>query len=210
MRNISGLTLICCGALLLFAASAFAHCEGLDGPVVQAAERALATGKVNAVLIWVQKADEPEIGKAFKNAQAVRKLGAEAREPADRHFFETLVRVHRAGEGAGFTGLKPAGRNLGPAIPAADKALRDHDPEPLLKLPRDTVQKNAREHFEKALAKQKFAENDVEAGWQFVRAYVEYIHYVETPYATATKQVEGHYNDGDASASQKEHHDHDQ
>lgn len=61
----------------------------------------------------------------------MRKLSLEARQLADMHFFETLVRLHRAGEGAGFTGLKPAGRDLGPAIPAADKALRDANVEPL-------------------------------------------------------------------------------
>jgi hypothetical protein len=104
---------------------ALAHCDGLDGPVVQAARKALETGEVNLVLIWVQKPDEAEIKRAFDHAQTVRKLSAEARELADRYFFETLVRIHRAGEGAPFTGLKPAGRDLGPAIPAADNALRD-------------------------------------------------------------------------------------
>ena len=107
---------------------ASAHCDGLDGPVVQAAQKALETGNVNLVLIWVQKPDEAEIKRAFDHAQAVRKLSAEARELADRYFFETLVRIHRAGEGAPFTGLKPAGRDLGPAIPAADNALRDGTP----------------------------------------------------------------------------------
>ncbi len=49
--------------------------------------------------------------------------GKEARELADRFFFETLVRVHRAGEGAPYTGLKPAG-TVEAAIAAADKALQ--------------------------------------------------------------------------------------
>jgi hypothetical protein len=70
--------------------------------------------------------------RAFDQAQAVRKLSAEAREVADRYFFETLVRIHRAGEGAPFTGLKPAGRDLGPAIPAADNALRDGNTDGVL------------------------------------------------------------------------------
>ena len=42
---------------------------------------------------------------------------------ADRHFFETVVRVHRAGEGAPFTGLQPAGLSVGPVIPLAEQAV---------------------------------------------------------------------------------------
>src|SRR5688500_19465100 len=113
---------------LLFAmtgSNAFAHCDGLDGPVVDAAQEALKTNNVNLVLIWVKKDDEHEIRKAFTQTVAVRKLSDEARELADRSFFETLVRVHRAGEGAPFTGLKPAGQDLGSAVPAARKARRD-------------------------------------------------------------------------------------
>src|SRR5512134_4067274 len=76
---------------------AFGHCDTLDGPVIQLARQALETGNVNLVLPWVRSADEDEIRHAFEHAQAVRKLGPEARNLADTHFFETLVRIHRAG-----------------------------------------------------------------------------------------------------------------
>src|SRR5687768_18621094 len=92
--------------------NASAHCDGLDGPVVQAAREALKTNNINLVLIWVKKDDGAEIRKAFTQTVTVRKLSDEARELADRSFFETLVRMHRAGEGAPFTGLKPAGQDL--------------------------------------------------------------------------------------------------
>src|SRR5512147_1018908 len=78
---------------------AIAHCDGLDGPVVKAAQKALETGNVNPVLIWVQKKDEGEIKQAFQKTLAVRKLNPQAKELADMYFFETLVRIHRAGEG---------------------------------------------------------------------------------------------------------------
>src|SRR5512139_1003848 len=78
----------------------YAHCDGLDGPVVIAAKNALETENVNLVLIWVQKKDEAEIRKVFQRTLAVRKLNSEAKELADMNFFETLVRIHRAGEGA--------------------------------------------------------------------------------------------------------------
>lgn len=126
--------LLVLGLLVLTPNRALGHCDGMDGPVVKAAQKALETGNVNLVLIWVQKADEVEIRKAFDQTMTVRKLSPEAKALADRYFFETLVRLHRAGEGAPYTGLKPAGRDLGPAIPAADKALADRTAEPLVKL----------------------------------------------------------------------------
>ncbi|MBI3849933.1 MAG: hypothetical protein HY298_06535 [Verrucomicrobia bacterium] len=171
----------------------FAHCDGMDGPVVKAAQKALADGNVNPVLIWVQKDDEAEIKCAFEQTLAVRKLNADAKQLADRFFFETLVRIHRAGEGAPYTGLKPAGRDLGPAIPAADQALKDGNIQPIMKLLTETVHKGVERHFNDALKKKNFAQNDVEAGREFVKAYVEYIHCVEALYKQASRQVHGHF-----------------
>src|SRR5512136_371299 len=87
-------------SFLLFGSNkVLAHCDGMDGPVVTAAKKALETGDANPVLIWVQKKDEGEIRKAFQKTLAVRKLSPEAKELGDMYFFETLVRIHRAGEG---------------------------------------------------------------------------------------------------------------
>src|SRR5688572_24496355 len=119
---------------LVVPARVLAHCDSLDGPVVRAAQTALETRNPALVVIWVQEKDESEIRGAFERTLAVRTLSSQAKELADRFFFETLVRVHRAGEGAPFTGLKPAGRDLGPAIPAADKAIESGALEPILDL----------------------------------------------------------------------------
>jgi hypothetical protein len=151
----------------------------MDGPVVKAAQRALAKGDANLVLIWVQANDEAEIRKVFAKTMAVRKLNAEARELADLYFFETLVRIHRAGEGAPYTGLKPAGRDLGPAIPAADKAIETGAVEPLVKLITSESANGIRERFQKVTAAKKFNGEDVKAGREYVKAYVEFVHYVE-------------------------------
>jgi len=158
---------------------AFGHCDGLDGPVVTVARKALETGNVNLVLPWVRAEDEGEIRKAFDQARSVRKLGAEARELADTHFFETLVRIHRAGEGAPFGGLQPAGRDLGPAVPAADQALQSGSIEQVEKLLTDAIRKGVHTHFDAALGRRKFDPDDVKAGRAYVEAYVPYVHYVE-------------------------------
>jgi hypothetical protein len=148
---------------------------------------------VNLVLPWVREQDEAEIREAFTHALAVRKLGAEAKDLADRHFFETLVRVHRAGEGAPYTGLKPAGRDLGPAIPAADHALHDGSIDKVLKVLNDAVRKGLHEHFHNAVALKDFASNNVRAGREYVEAYVPYIHYVERLWQAASGAAHGHH-----------------
>ncbi|TAM81454.1 MAG: hypothetical protein EPN47_11890 [Acidobacteria bacterium] len=170
-----------------------AHCDGMDGPVVMAAQRALERGDVNTILIWVQKKDEGEVRQAFEKTLAVRKLGPEAKSLADMYFFETVVRLHRAGEGAPYTGLKPAGRDLGPAIPAADKALESGSVEQLVKLLTHSQQEGIRNHFKDTLAKRDFDKGDVEAGRTYVKAYVEFVHYVERLYESANGPVHGHY-----------------
>src|SRR3990172_4215306 len=91
----------------LLAIWALGHCDSMDGPVISAARKALESRNVNLVLSWILESDEPEIRRVFDHAVAVRKLDPAAKELADRFFFETLVRVHRAEEGAPFTGLKP-------------------------------------------------------------------------------------------------------
>jgi hypothetical protein len=107
------------------------HCDSLDGPVVTVAREALTQGDVDLVLPYVQVDGEPEVRHAFDLAVKVRALGPEAHEIADRWFFETVVRVHRAGEGAPFTGLKPVGLDVGPVIPAAERALESGSADPL-------------------------------------------------------------------------------
>lgn len=178
---------------MLTAQSAAAHCDGMDGPVVTLARKALETGNVNWVLPWVPANDEPEIRRVFDHTLSVRKLGSEARHLADIYFFETLVRVHRASEGAPYTGLKPAGLDLGPAIPAADRAIATGSIEEVEKLLTDAIHTGLREHFHAVIEHKKYEPDDVAAGRLYVDAYVPYIHYVEALWEAATKAVEGHY-----------------
>ena len=186
--------------LMLLPSPATAHSDGLDGPVVTLARKALETGNVNLVLPWVPKDGEPEIRRAFDHTLSVRKLGPEAKSLADTFFFETLVRVHRASEGAPYTGLKPAGLDLGPAIPAADKALDSGSTEAVEKLLTDAIRKGLRGHFHAAMSQKKFAPDDVAAGRRYVEAYVPYIHYVEGLWEAATKSAKGHYPEPAAHA----------
>jgi light-regulated signal transduction histidine kinase (bacteriophytochrome) len=83
-----------------------AHCDTLNGPVVAAARAALGANDIQPVLKKIRQEDEAEARRVFQQTMTVRMLNAAARDLADRYFFETIARLHRAGEGASFTGLK--------------------------------------------------------------------------------------------------------
>lgn len=172
------LTALSLVAALAWTTPAQAHCDTLDGPVVSAARKALDTGNVNLVLVWVQKKDEAEIRNAFQKTRKVRRAGADARDLADMYFFETLVRTHRTGEGAAYTGLKSAGA-VEPAVAAADKAIETGKVQDLAKMIFENAERGLHGHFEQIMARKAYDPNDVEAGRAYVGAYVEFVHYAE-------------------------------
>lgn len=187
-------------ALMAIAMPASAHCDGVDGPVVKAAQQALDSGDVNRVLIWVRPDDEAEIRTVFRKTQTVRKLNATAKDFADTAFYETLVRLHRAGEGEPYTGLKPAGRDLGPALPAGDKALVTGSVEPVVKLLTDSVHDGIEHRYKQVMARKNFKVDDVAAGRKYVEAYVGYIHAVEKVHQAAAGETHGHAAEAAPSA----------
>ena len=185
----------------LAARPAAAHCDTLDGPVVVDARAALAKGEVTPVLKWVRPAAEPEIRAAFARALSVRTLSPAAAELADTYFFETLVRVHRAGEGAPYTGLKPAGE-VEPGIAAADRALETGSADALVKAMSAHVAEGVAERYARVAAAKAHANHTVEAGREYVEAYVDFIHYVERVHAAAVGPATAH---GDAVAAPHAH-----
>jgi hypothetical protein len=183
-------------AVLMLPLPARAHCDTLDGPVVKTARTALESGQLNPVLAWVRAEDEAEIRAAFRKAAAARKLGPDARAVADLWFFETVVRVHRAGEGAPYTGLQPAGLDLGPAIPAADRALQTGDLAPVEKLLTEALRQDLHHRFASVRAQRPPA-NDVADGRAWVAAYVPFVHYVEGVHAAVKGGAAEHAERGD-------------
>ena len=171
---------------ILAARTAAAHCDTADGPVVADARVALEKGDVTPILKWVKPEAEAEIKAAFARAFAVRGKGPEVRALADQYFFENLVRIHRAGEGAPYTGILPAGTPIEPAIALADEALRSGGADKLVKGIVHHVEEGIRERFARAATAKKQADTNVTAGREFVEAYVEFTHYVERLHVDAT------------------------
>jgi hypothetical protein len=174
------------GFLSLIPNPVYAHCDTMDGPVVMDARNALEQGDVTPVLKWVRSEQESEIREAFSETLAVRKLGPEAENLADRYFFETLVRVHRASEGEPYTGLKPAGFGVEPAVADADKALETGKVEELVNEIQQETVRGIQERFQHAYEARQHAGESVAAGRGYVKAYVEFIHYVERLHRDAT------------------------
>ncbi|HET7011239.1 MAG TPA: DUF6448 family protein [Anaerolineales bacterium] len=172
------------------------HCDSMDGPVVTAARKALEAADVNLILPYVHKAGEDEVRKAFERVVKVRQDGDLTREIADLYLFETVVRVHRAGEGAPYTGLKPAGLSEGPVIPVAEEAIETGSPDELVQVLCDTVRKEVLHKFERLMHLKEHAGQGVESA----REYVE---------AMLGLQVWSHKLYGCAKAEpHDEHHDH--
>jgi hypothetical protein len=165
--------------LSLVSTPASAHCDTMDGPVVAAARAALQAGDVTPVLKWIPKQSEPEIRAAFTRTLKVRAGGAEARELADTYFFESLVRLHRAGEGEPYTGLKPAGTPIDPALAAADRALLKGQADPLVRSITEQVAVGIRQRFERAVQARRAADAGQGDGREYVRAYVDLMRYLE-------------------------------
>lgn len=145
------------------------HCDSMDGPVVQGASRGLEAENVDLVLPFVKEDGEEEVRKAFARAIQARKVPA-AREVADLYFFDTVVRVHRAGEGAPYTGLKPAGLSEGPVIPVAEKAIQTGSADELLAVLCELLADEVKHRFDQVMALQQHAEGPVPQAREYVEA----------------------------------------
>jgi hypothetical protein len=181
-RSLSTLIVAVALTLIALPMSALGHCDSMDGPVVKAAQNALAARNANLILIWVQKANETELNDAFKQTLRVRRLGREARALADKYFFETVVRLHRAGEGEPYTGLKPAGTNIVPIIRVLDRAIDSGSAAQLMTEVPAAKKAEIEEQFKQVIGLKKYDINDVEAGRRYVKSYVTFIHHVEELY----------------------------
>lgn len=155
----------------------FAHCDTMNGPIIPEAKAALEKGDVTPVLKWVKKGNEEEVKTAFTRAVAVRSQSPQATELADQYFLETLIRLHRAGEGAPYTGLKD--EPVEPIVAMADKALADGTIDELVTNLSAHMKEAIRERFNKAVSARKDRDKNVDTGREYVDAYVTYVHYVE-------------------------------
>lgn len=156
-----------------------AHCDTADGPAVKCGRKALETGNINYALKWIPAEGEAELRDVFGKSLEVRKRGSDAAELADRLFLETLVRIHRMGEGVGFTGIQPVGSAVDPVVAAADEAISRRSDAELLSMVPQERRHELDKRFRTALAVKDFDVDDVVAGRRYLAAYVDFFKYAE-------------------------------
>jgi hypothetical protein len=178
-REIGLFSLFILSSLILSTNVTFAHCDTMDGPVIKDAWIAIEKNNVNYVLKWVQPENEAELKDAFILSMKVRELSPEAKILADKYFFETLVRLHRSGEGLPYTGVKPSGTPVDDKILAADKSIEIGNLSPLKDKVSKEILPELTERFEKVMALRNFDVNNVEAGREYVEAYVKFFKFAE-------------------------------
>lgn len=141
--------------------------------MVLAAKEALVKQNVNLILPWVYLEGEKEVKDAFEKALKVFNEGNEdAKKLAEYWFFETVVRIHREGEGAAFAGLKPAGVDQGPIIPRVDKSIEAEDVSEVIKYIRSAVAEEISKHFKHVMHSKDYNIDDVPSARKYVNAYL--------------------------------------
>lgn len=167
-----------------------AHCDSYDGPTIKDAVQALETNNVNLVLKWITPEQEKEIIPLFNKTYSLRTEDKEVYAIVEKHFFETLVRLHREAEGAPFTGLKPAGTTK-MIVQLSDKALESNNIDDFLVKLNTHIGKVIKDKYEKVLALEKVKNDSPDKGREYVEAYVDYTHTIEAIHDIA-EQSGGH------------------
>lgn len=171
-------------SFLMFS-QAWAHCDTYEGPVIKSAQKALEEKNVNLVLLWVEEKHELEIKEAFTETLENRL----SNPGADHLFFEKLVEAHRLWEWEPYTWVKPKGTAIAEIIQATDKAIETKSLEEALGMIQKATEKKAEEMLHKVLETKNYDVNDIEAWRAYVKAYVEYTHYVEILHNIAEQWV---------------------
>lgn len=191
MKNYFQSLFLLFGLISFMPTISYAHCDTMDGPVVIDAKMALEKDDVTPVLKWVSQKNEKQLKAIFNKTIKERSKGN--KEKVDMKFFETLVKIHRTGEGAGFEGIKPAGTEVEPAIKEADKALENSSVDNLVSILTKEVTEGLKLRFAEVIEKKKHMNESVEMGREYVEAYVQFIHYAEKLNQMATSNSSGHH-----------------
>ena len=156
----------------------YAHCDSYDGPVVKDAMKALETNNVSLVLKWIDEKQEQEITSLFNKTYHFRDGDKEIYILVEKHFLETLVRLHRETEGAPYTGLKPAGTTKA-IVQLSDHAIESNSADDLVSKLNHHIEKVVREKYQKVAELNLVKNKSIEKGREYVEAYVDYTHTLE-------------------------------
>ncbi|MCK0125776.1 DUF6448 family protein [Gelidibacter sp. F2691] len=171
-------TLLLGMALLMTSVSGFAHCDSYDGPVIKDALTALEQNNVQLVLKWIEPQQEQEIISLFDKTYKLKTADQQVYAIVEKHFLETLVRLHRETEGAPYTGLKPAG-SMTPLVALADQSIAAQDVQPVLTTVTTHLEELLKERYQNVAKLRNTKDASVAQGRAYVEAYVHYTHTLE-------------------------------
>ena len=174
-------TILILAVAALFPNISQAHCDRVNGPVAKAARKALKNKNFETVQIWVSEEQEKELLQSYNRALDVYQQDGKAGKLAERYFIENAVRLHRVAEGMPYTGVKPA-QSLPEDLKLAEKALESGNADKVIALLRNELAKRVQKYHKKAVTTAQKKNKNVEAGRQWVDAYVKYIIYVHGLY----------------------------
>jgi hypothetical protein len=139
---------------------------------------------------------EEEIRAAFGRVLPLRAAGGDAAAVAQRWFLETVVRVHRAGEHAAYTGLKPAGLDTGPVIPLAEKAVESGDGEEVYRLLAADLHSQLSHRLERVAQLAAGKDASVTAAREYVEAMLGFQVYANHVYQALHTDPHGEHQHG--------------
>jgi hypothetical protein len=185
------------GIFVITTSPAFSHCDSEDGPIIPLIRTSLDNGEITPLLKWLAADDEAQIKDLFARVRVLRAQSDEAKEIADQLFIETFIRVHRASEGAPYTGIKEAG-TMPPVFAELDNALESGDVDALADKIANAVRENIIKRFDRATELSEYQDRSVEAGREYIEAYVTYMHFVEGLHNYLSTAAQGHHAPADA------------
>ncbi|MBI3985738.1 MAG: hypothetical protein HY343_02370 [Lentisphaerae bacterium] len=112
------------------------------------------------------------------------------------------MRLHRAGEGAPYSGIKD--EPVAPIVAMSDKAIADGSADDMIKKISGHMAAAIKEKFSKVVEARKNKDKSVEAGREFVEAYVTYMHYVEGIHTAIMSAGTHHAEAGEGAAPHKD------
>jgi len=160
-------------------------------PVMNAAKMALDTGNINYILIWIPEESENKLKNLFEKTFCERKAGKDVQDIAVNWYFETVKRLHRAGERTLYACLKPAGLDESPVIPNAERAIETGNSEELIGFIPKTQEHDFRHRFHSLIEKKNYDVNDVAAGREYVEEFIDFIIYLYY-FGTSSSGESGH------------------
>ena len=180
---------------MLVISPAFAHCDSYEGPVVKDALHALETNNVALVYKWISTEQETEISALFTKTYNLKKGDKEIYSLVEKHFLETLIRLHRQTEGFGFDGIKAAGTTK-PIVQLSDKAIETGNVENLINQLNGHIAKVVEDKYNAVKELEKVKNESPEKGRDYVKAYVMYTHSLEAIHDIVEQVASGHAEHG--------------